>query len=155
MLGRDMRIGFAIAQVACVGLASCAPSHQPIAHDSDTTPLQVQNTELSSAVSSTSDRGSERVEIDLAQVKAGRQIAVRDCSGCHALDSGSTSPNPEAPPLKTVLSFYDESALTSHLIEAIRIGHGEMPLFDLSVVGADTLIAYLRSIRSPADKQSK
>ena len=94
---------------------------------------------------------SQRPESDPGQIAEGRGMAVRQCSACHALDAGSTSPRPEAPPLKTVLWRYDEDALATHLIEGIRVGHADMPLFDFNVIGADALIAYLRSIRAPRD----
>jgi cytochrome c len=97
----------------------------------------------------------QRLETDDGQIAAGRQIAVRDCSSCHALDADSTSPRPSAPPLKKALWRYNEDALATHLIEAIRVGHGDMPVFDFSVIGADALIAYLRSIRSPQDERDE
>jgi mono/diheme cytochrome c family protein len=94
-------------------------------------------------------------EADPGQIAAGREIAVRECSACHALDADSTSPRPAAPPLKAVLWRYDEDALATHLIEGIRVGHADMPLFDFNVIGADALIAYLRSIRAPREERSQ
>jgi mono/diheme cytochrome c family protein len=95
----------------------------------------------------------QQPQLDRGQIAEGRGIAVRECSACHAIDGGSTSPRREAPPLKTVLWRYDEEALATHLIEAIRVGHSGMPLFDFNVIGADALIAYLRSIRTPRDER--
>ena len=104
------------------------------------------------AVEARASGGIKNLQLDPGQIAEGRQIAIRTCSSCHALDDGSINPKPEAPPLKFVLARYDEDALATHLIEAIRVGHGDMPIFDFNVIGADALIAYLRSIRSRHDE---
>ena len=91
--------------------------------------------------------------MDAGQITAGRQLAVRNCSACHALDANSNSPNSEAPPLKSALWRFNEDTLATHLIEAIRVGHDDMPIFDFDVIGADALIAYLKSIRSADDER--
>lgn len=78
----------------------------------------------------------------------GRDIAESQCAGCHSVSSYGGSPNPEAPPLRTVLSRYDETSLEYNLIEGIRVAH-PMPDFSFNPVGADALIAYLRSIQEP------
>lgn len=83
---------------------------------------------------------------DAAQASVGRDIVVRQCASCHAIDQQTVSPNAEAPAMKTLLSRYNQDALANDLIEGIRLGHDDMPLFDFNVIGADALIAYLRSL---------
>ena len=85
-------------------------------------------------------------ETDPGLIASGRQLVVKECASCHAIDGGMKSPNPDAPPMKTVLSRYDPEMLADDLIEGIRVGHNEMPHFDFNVVATDSLIAYLKSI---------
>lgn len=85
--------------------------------------------------------------LDPALVSAGRDVAVLRCSQCHALDGISQSPNPSAPPMAKLLERYDAEFLASDLIDGVRVGHDEMPAFDLQVIEADALVAYIRSLR--------
>jgi mono/diheme cytochrome c family protein len=82
-----------------------------------------------------------------AEIADGRAIAERECGQCHALDDDTESPRNDAPPLRVLLSRYDAEALATDLIEGIKLGHEDMPLFDFNVIAADALIAYLTSIR--------
>jgi mono/diheme cytochrome c family protein len=88
---------------------------------------------------------------DPAMIAQGRQIAVRNCSSCHAIDRRSTSPKPGVPPLRDVLALYEADNLAYRLIEGMRVGHDDMPLFDLDVRTADALIAYIGTISGPGD----
>lgn len=83
---------------------------------------------------------------DAAQIADGRRIAETECAACHAIDARSKSPNPAAPPLRDVLAMNDPDNLAYRFIDALQVGHDEMPLFDFDVRGADALIAYLESI---------
>lgn len=84
---------------------------------------------------------------DAILIAEGRAVAVAHCSSCHALDGIVESPNPAAPPMAELLGRYDAERLADDLIEGIRVGHDEMPEFDLPVTAADALVAYLKSIR--------
>jgi mono/diheme cytochrome c family protein len=94
--------------------------------------------------------GKYRPELDPALAADGRQIAVRECSSCHAIDDQRVSPRAEAPPMMSLLSRYDPEMLTDDLIEGIRVGHDDMPHFDFDIRAADALVAYLKSIERPA-----
>lgn len=83
---------------------------------------------------------------DAGLTEAGRQVAVDQCSSCHAIDHGAMSPLPQAPPMSTLLGRYDPDMLANDLIEGIRVGHDEMPRFDFNIMATDALIAYLKSI---------
>jgi mono/diheme cytochrome c family protein len=83
---------------------------------------------------------------EATMIAAGRDLVVARCASCHAIDGSMKSPLADAPPLRTVLEQYDSDNLADHLIEGIRVGHDDMPVFDLSVIAADALIAYLKSI---------
>ena len=90
-----------------------------------------------------------------AQIQYGREIAVAQCSSCHALDNNVKSPNRDAPPLRSALWRFEQDGLANYFIEALRVGHGDMPLFDFTPIGADALIAYLKSIKTPGDTDEK
>jgi mono/diheme cytochrome c family protein len=79
-------------------------------------------------------------------ITSGRLVAQSACASCHAIDEVSESPNRSAPPLRDVIAIYDPDLLAYRLIESMRVGHDEMPLFDFDVKSADALIAYLKSI---------
>jgi cytochrome c len=78
----------------------------------------------------------------------GRDLVVRECASCHAIDQNKTSPRPDAPPMNTLLSRYDPEMLAEDLIEGIRVGHDDMPRFDFNPIAADALVVYLKSIES-------
>ena len=88
---------------------------------------------------------------DPLQIATGREIAEQQCVSCHAIDRHSPSPNRDAPPLRDVLTVNDPDRLAYRFIDALRVGHDEMPLFDFDVRSADALIAYLQSISGIAD----
>lgn len=83
-------------------------------------------------------------------VAEGRQIAVINCSTCHAVDNEMASPNPNAPPLLSILMRYDSERLAEDFVEGVRVGHDEMPHFTFTVREADALVTYLKAIeRTP------
>lgn len=119
-----------MAALCVLGLASCAtPQADAIAVAPDPTSY-----------------GKEYAE-DFAS--AGRQIVEQECASCHAMGAQTRSPNPDAPPMNTLLARYNPDRLTDDLIAGIRVGHDDMPLFDFNVIAADSLIAYLESISPP------
>lgn len=87
-------------------------------------------------------------DADADLVAVGRDLVVRECASCHAIDQNNTSPQADAPPMNTLLSRYDAEMLAEDLIEGVRIGHDDMPKFDFGVIAADALVAYLKSIES-------
>ncbi len=81
-------------------------------------------------------------------VADGRDIAEAQCAACHSVGPYGASPNPEAPPLRHVLSRYNADVLEQELIEGIQVAH-PMPDFQFNPQGVDALIAYLRAIQAP------
>ncbi len=91
--------------------------------------------------------GGDRVADDAAGLVAGgRQIALTNCAGCHAVDAGATSPLSSAPHFQDLRRLYDPDRLAEHLIEGIRVGHDQMPVFDLDIRTTDALVAYIKSL---------
>lgn len=126
----------AILLAACAGKAETGPEHA----------LKHSESEM------TGWNGVDLEKADPGQVAAGRGIAERECASCHAIDRTSASPNKAAPPLRDVLALYDDSEqLAYRFIDAMRVGHDEMPLFDFDVRATDALIAYIKSVTAPKD----
>lgn len=82
-----------------------------------------------------------------AVIADGREIAQRQCSGCHVIGATGDSPNAAAPPFRTVLSRYSADVLEEELINGIRVAH-PMPEFQFNPQGVDELIAYLRAVQT-------
>lgn len=81
-----------------------------------------------------------------ALITDGHRIAQRECASCHSIDKASVSSNLSAPPLRDVLQTNDPDFLAYRLIDAMRVGHDAMPLFDFDARSADALVAYIKSI---------
>lgn len=82
-----------------------------------------------------------------AMIEEGRELAEQQCASCHAIGTSGKSPNRNSPVFRTILSRYSPGALAEELREGIRIGHLDMPYFQLSPRAVDGLIAYLVSIQ--------
>jgi len=80
-------------------------------------------------------------------IEDGRVIVQSQCGACHAVAADGASPNPHAPPLRTVLANFSADALEEELIEGIQVAH-PMPQFHVNPQAADALIAYLKSIQT-------
>jgi cytochrome c len=85
------------------------------------------------------------VEKDLTD--KGRVLVQKNCSRCHATETEGVSPNPEAPPFRTLSSKYPVEDLAESLAEGIVSGHPEMPIFVFSPHDVDAIIDYLQSIQ--------
>jgi mono/diheme cytochrome c family protein len=82
-----------------------------------------------------------------AQIEDGRYVARENCSTCHAIDVRGESPLAAAPPFREIGRRYSFPVLQEELIEGIGVGHPPMPRFQLSPLGVDALVAYLRHIQ--------
>lgn len=82
-------------------------------------------------------------------IEDGRAVAEEQCGRCHAPGVEGDSPRADAPPFRTILSRYRADTLTEELISGIKVGHPDMPQFELNPQGVDSLIAYLKSIQTP------
>jgi mono/diheme cytochrome c family protein len=78
---------------------------------------------------------------------SGERLARDLCSGCHAIGATDTSANRLAPPLRDVLTRYDETQLTRELQSGALMGHPPLPTVHLSSEGAQDLVAYLRTLQ--------
>lgn len=150
------RRGPALASAMLVFAAACAVApaqERAVAQESRAGPLVGAK-----AAPKAAPKGAPKATLtpaERAQIQYGRQIAVAQCSSCHALDDAANSPNPEAPPLRNALWRFERDGLANYFIEALQVGHGDMPLFDFTPIATDALIAYLKSIKTSEDIDEK
>jgi len=83
----------------------------------------------------------------------GLQVAIEKCSGCHAIREEGLSPNPHAPPLRTLNTRYPIDALRENLVKGMEVGHQDMPILILTPEEVTDLLGYLRSL-DPCSKPS-
>lgn len=82
------------------------------------------------------------------------EVLVREnCSRCHAVGVEGASPNPEAPPFRTLSSKYPIEDLAESLAEGIVSGHPDMPIFVFDPLQVDAIIAYLESIQQDETRE--
>lgn len=84
-----------------------------------------------------------------ALLEDGHALAVKQCSGCHAVETTGKSSRYGAPEFRHILSRYHAETLRVELVEGIKVGHRNMPRFAFNPAGVDALIAYLQSIQTP------
>lgn len=88
-------------------------------------------------------------------VEDGRAIAEAQCARCHAVGAFGDSPRPDAPALRVILSRYRADVLEEELDNGIKLGHPDMPRFQLNPQGVSALVAYLKSIQTPPAEKAK
>lgn len=81
-------------------------------------------------------------------VKRGEALVKANCAECHAVERRGDSPNPKAPPFRTLGQRYKLDDLQEALAEGIVVGHGgaDMPHFVFEPPEIDDIIAYLKRI---------
>ncbi|HEY7800329.1 MAG TPA: c-type cytochrome [Hyphomonadaceae bacterium] len=84
----------------------------------------------------------------------GLDVAERLCASCHAIGVDGASPNPGAPPLRSVLAHNDPVLLAKQLDEAVSISHLRMPTFYFGEHHAADLVAYIKTIQRPSPPAS-
>ena len=150
----QFRVG--VLLLSALGTAACgaAPVRSAMVGDAETSsaPSDAQAVKTQGDAGASGWAGVSQAGIDPVLVTEGRKVAQGRCASCHAIDRVSVSPLVSAPPLREVLTIYeDEEALAVRFIDGMRVGHNEMPLIDLSVKEADQLILYIRSITAPPE----
>lgn len=71
----------------------------------------------------------------------------RRCSSCHAVALADTSPNPNAPALRTIGARYPVDNLEEAFAEGIMVSHDQaMPAFVLSPEETSDILAYLKEL---------
>ena len=104
---------------------------------------QPQAEQLAAFVLSLSQVGKK----DDSPILMGHDLLRQNCARCHAIDAGSASPEPKAPPFREVVKKYDPSALEEALAEGIVTGHDKMPQFTFEPEQIAAIIAYLDTLK--------
>jgi mono/diheme cytochrome c family protein len=79
--------------------------------------------------------------------RAGRQVAEKNCAGCHAILRVGASPFAPAPPFREIVRRYKVSDLEEALAEGVTTGHPAMPEITLPPRQIDDLLTYLRTLQ--------
>ena len=78
---------------------------------------------------------------------AGRHIAQR-CKACHSVGVKGASPNPAAPPFRTLAQRYPLENLQEGLAEGLIVGHAKgMPRVKLTPAQVEDFLRYLKAIQ--------
>lgn len=78
---------------------------------------------------------------------AGRRLAQR-CKACHSIGVRGASPNPAAPPFRTLSQRYPLEDLQESLAEGIVVGHAQgMPRVRMAPRQVADFLRYLQSIQ--------
>jgi cytochrome c len=85
-----------------------------------------------------------------ADIAWGQVIAERDCSSCHAIGREGDSPYEGAPRWRDLHNRFDVADLGEALAEGISVGHEAMPARAYEPADVQALIAYLKSLETPA-----
>ena len=135
---------FAFA-AAVLLLAACGkPAAPPL--EAPAAPKAAAEPAAEAPASPTFDAAALGLPTDADSIADGREIAVTQCSSCHALDQ-ETSPRPGPPPLRYVLSIHNPESLAEDFRAGIHVGHPDMPDFEFGDLGMDVLLSYLISIQ--------
>jgi mono/diheme cytochrome c family protein len=92
--------------------------------------------------------GHNRSRAQDSGAERGHLLAVERCSPCHAVDRTGDSPNPVAPPFRTLHQLYPVEYLEEALAEGIFVGHTAMPQFRFDPPEIGAIIDYLNSLAS-------
>lgn len=78
--------------------------------------------------------------------RRGQALVQRNCAMCHAVDLRGASPNPQAPPFRSLHENYAVEGLAEALAEGILTGHPAMPEFRFAPREVNDIIVYLKTL---------
>lgn len=79
-------------------------------------------------------------------VERGRALMTQYCTPCHAIGPEGASPNPQAPPFRTLSERYPIDALEETFVDAINTGHPGMPMFKASPEQIGAILDYIAEV---------
>jgi cytochrome c len=82
------------------------------------------------------------------RVHEGRGIALRACAGCHAVGDAGASPDPLAPPFRSLTLRFPRGDLGKRLKAVSARGHSNMPPIYMTPDERRALAAYIRDLSS-------
>jgi mono/diheme cytochrome c family protein len=87
----------------------------------------------------------------IAPEALGASIAQRNCSQCHAVGLKGQSPNPNAPPFRSLDRRFVVRELDQAALDRLMGHHAGMPRFRTTRREREGLIAYLKSLQTYKD----
>ena len=81
-------------------------------------------------------------------VRHGKDVALRLCAACHAIERAERSPIAAAPAFRRMAPRVDLDRMAERLQSGIVVGHPEMPAFVLKEHEALALVAYIKSLQA-------
>jgi mono/diheme cytochrome c family protein len=80
-------------------------------------------------------------------INHGKRVVEANCASCHATKPGTKSAHKDAPNFSTLFKRYPIDALEEAFSEGIYTGHADMPVFKLTKVQIDDVLAYLEGLQ--------
>lgn len=84
---------------------------------------------------------------DPASAEGGRQVALRACAGCHAVEGRGDSPREDAPPFRKLYQRIDAANFGLVFQDGMMTSHSKMPIARLGADEVAALTAYLETLR--------
>lgn len=78
----------------------------------------------------------------------GHALVLRDCGGCHAVETTGDSDYSPAPPFRTLHDKYPLEALEEALAEGILSGHPAMPEYEYAPDQIADIIAWMKTLEA-------
>ena len=99
------------------------------------------------ALSDPGERGGEAPSDMTVSAIRGETAVYSRCSSCHAVALDDISPNPQAPPLRTIGARYPVEDLEEAFAEGVMVSHDQtMPTFALGPEEIADIVAYLKEL---------
>ncbi|MGH1420104.1 MAG: tetratricopeptide repeat protein [Hyphomicrobiaceae bacterium] len=91
--------------------------------------------------------GHSQYGVDLKKsMEQGKKLVEKNCAWCHSIEQKGKSPNPKAPPFRTIQQRHPLLALREPFTKGIAAPHDVMPKYALSPSQIDKIVAYVHSL---------
>ena len=77
----------------------------------------------------------------------GKRLVEENCARCHATESGTKSAHPDAPAFRGLFKRYPVDALEEAFADGIYTGHPDMPVFKMTNMQLNDVLAYLEQLQ--------
>jgi cytochrome c len=85
-----------------------------------------------------------------ADLEHGRQLALQNCAGCHAVAFEDESPNARAPAFRDLSERVPVDTIDEMLLVKLSPRHTDMPTFEITTTQAADIAGYIASIQPVA-----
>jgi cytochrome c len=77
----------------------------------------------------------------------GKRLVEENCARCHGTEPGTKSTHPDAPAFRGLFKRYPVDALEEAFAEGIYTGHPDMPVFKMTNMQLNDVLAYLEQLQ--------